>query len=215
MSLFAALMAAAAAKKPYKRQLAYLQSTGAQYIDTGVFFDPQQDFEVEVSAATLSNARAVILSSYYSGSYSSFALEWGSSSQGHAYTPRAYVQVNNVFDLWDGVQAVNAPVAINARWDHLDKRVIMDVNGTSYDLHNSKGSLGAEGPYSIWLFLDHRANNSAIANPTRLYPVSMRKGGSLVRDYIPVLDWDNRPAMYDKVSGQFFYNQGTGEFNYA
>ena len=34
-------------------------------------------------------------------------------------------------------------------------------------------------------------------------------------DYIPVLDLSGRPAMYDEVSGQLFYNQGTGEFTWG
>ena len=37
----------------------------------------------------------------------------------------------------------------------------------------------------------------------------------LVLDLIPVLDNNNTPCMYDKVSQQFFYNQGTGEFGYG
>ena len=38
--------------------------------------------------------------------------------------------------------------------------------------------------------------------------------GELVRDFIPVLDSNNVPCMYDKVTQQFFYNQGTGDFLY-
>lgn len=37
-------------------------------------------------------------------------------------------------------------------------------------------------------------------------------GETPVRQFIPVLDLSGRPAMYDEVSEQFFYNQGTGEF---
>ena len=32
---------------------------------------------------------------------------------------------------------------------------------------------------------------------------------------IPVLDFNNKPCLYDEVSGQFFYNQGTGEFTWG
>lgn len=38
---------------------------------------------------------------------------------------------------------------------------------------------------------------------------------NLVFHAIPVLDQDNVPCMYDKVSDTFFYNQGTGEFSYG
>ena len=39
--------------------------------------------------------------------------------------------------------------------------------------------------------------------------------GVPVLNLIPVLDLSGRPAMYDEVSGQFFYNQGTGEFTWG
>ena len=33
----------------------------------------------------------------------------------------------------------------------------------------------------------------------------------LVRDFIPVLDSNNKPALYDKVEEKFYYNKGNGE----
>jgi hypothetical protein len=38
---------------------------------------------------------------------------------------------------------------------------------------------------------------------------------ALVRDFIPVLDSNNVPCMFDKVSGEFFYSPGTGSFIYG
>ena len=35
---------------------------------------------------------------------------------------------------------------------------------------------------------------------------------SLVRDFIPVKDPSGVVCLYDKVSGNFFYNAGTGNF---
>ena len=32
------------------------------------------------------------------------------------------------------------------------------------------------------------------------------------RQFIPVLDWNMKPCLYDKVSGELFYNAGTGDF---
>lgn len=34
----------------------------------------------------------------------------------------------------------------------------------------------------------------------------------LVRNFIPALDSQGKPCMYDTVTQQSFYNQGTGEF---
>lgn len=44
--------------------------------------------------------------------------------------------------------------------------------------------------------------------------VKVKVNGKLVYDLIPVLDKDLVPCMYDKVSGQYFYNQGGGEFEW-
>lgn len=49
----------------------------------------------------------------------------------------------------------------------------------------------------------------------RIYSCWIEVNGVLVRDFIPVLDWNDVPCMYDKVSGEFFYNKGTGKFLYA
>lgn len=46
----------------------------------------------------------------------------------------------------------------------------------------------------------------------RIYKFWLSIDGVLRYDFIPVLDYIGIPCMYDKVSGQFFYNQGTGDF---
>ena len=38
------------------------------------------------------------------------------------------------------------------------------------------------------------------------------KNDNLLLDIIPVLDQDGVPCMYDRVTGSFFYNSGTGDF---
>ena len=39
--------------------------------------------------------------------------------------------------------------------------------------------------------------------------------GILVRDFIPCLDYNNVPCMYDKVEGKPYYNTASGEFDYG
>ncbi len=48
----------------------------------------------------------------------------------------------------------------------------------------------------------------------RIYYCKIYDDGVLVRDFIPVLDKEGTPSMYDKVEKKFYYNQGTGEFKY-
>jgi hypothetical protein len=43
-----------------------------------------------------------------------------------------------------------------------------------------------------------------------------KRNGVPVRDLYPALrKSDNKPGMYDRITKQFFVNQGTGEFNYG
>lgn len=48
----------------------------------------------------------------------------------------------------------------------------------------------------------------------KLYYFKMYKKDVAILDLIPVLDQNNIPCMYDKVSDKFFYNKGTGTFDY-
>ena len=46
----------------------------------------------------------------------------------------------------------------------------------------------------------------------RVWGYKHKRNGEFLLDMIPVLDRNNIACMYDKVSGEFFYNQGTGNF---
>lgn len=52
-------------------------------------------------------------------------------------------------------------------------------------------------------------------SPSIIYYCKIWHNNILVRDYIPVLDADSKPCMFDTVSKKPFYNQGTGEFLYG
>ena len=85
----------------------------------------------------------------------------------------------------------------------IQKNVIMD--GVVYSYSTNTGNVSS----NIHL-LNRNGEYFALA---RIYNISFRTANNiLVRDFIPVLDKDGVPCMYDKVTVQFFYNQGTGQF---
>lgn len=49
----------------------------------------------------------------------------------------------------------------------------------------------------------------------KIFSFAIWQGDTLVRYFIPALDRSSRPCLYDKVSGEFFYNQGSDEFLYG
>ena len=83
------------------------------------------------------------------------------------------------------------------------------INGNSYVAGRDAEEFGLE----IALFgyrgsITLVTGNSAI----KLYYFTIWQNGVKAREMIPVVDWQDVPCMYDKVTGTLFYNAGTGEF---
>ena len=45
-----------------------------------------------------------------------------------------------------------------------------------------------------------------------IYRWIYESNGVKIRDFVPVLDMNGTPCMFDKVEQKFYYNQGTGDF---
>ena len=48
-----------------------------------------------------------------------------------------------------------------------------------------------------------------------VYSFKIYEGTTLIKDYVPVVNINNRPCLFDKVSKECFYNSGSGEFLYG
>lgn len=92
----------------------------------------------------------------------------------------------------------------NGNWIPLDKKLEQEFNLNEY---------GFTYNGVIYLFKISRINTD-YAGKSKIYYFQMYQSNQLTLDLIPVLDQNNVPCMYDKVSDQFFYNQGTGTFGY-
>jgi len=88
------------------------------------------------------------------------------------------------------------------------------VNGSA---ETDTGRLPAVNGYAFDLFnMNLRGNHSfASSTGTRIYYCKFFENGSLVRNFIPVLDRYGVPCMFDTVTKNRFYNAGAGTFDYA
>ena len=68
---------------------------------------------------------------------------------------------------------------------------------------------------SIFLWADNGYNVKATRSSSKIYWCKIYDNGGLVRDFIPCLDMNNSPCLYDKVSRETFYNKGTGNFTFG
>ena len=192
-------------KLPYDAEVEYLESTGTQYIDTGIYGTQN----------TIANLRGCNLEfdSYswgfgsrvgwgnrmfalYNGSDQGFryVFGWGSSSSS---TSPAISQVSS--------RTGNMADFVIAQQCSVDGQVLPEWSSSSFQTPETLRIFGAytNGAmnYGKWRFSDVKITV---------------QGGTLVRDFIPVRFTNElgiaEGAMYDKVSKKLFRNQGTGSF---
>ena len=215
-------------RKPYDAEVEYLQSTGTQYIDTGVILKSYYKYEVTFSCVS-TNTDSKMLFGMYSwrsrdGTQAlkdNFAINcmgsWGVNNPKIAI----YSYPNNgVADssFPNAVQVAARTVAVR----YGEPNTVSHDSGVTYfngeEIINRPSSM-PNNPYNIPSYL--------FANAIRQQDTSVKPGyffigrimsakikdasGNLLRDFIPVRKKDVG-CMYDRVSGQLFSNAGTGAF---
>ena len=65
------------------------------------------------------------------------------------------------------------------------------------------------------MFANNKKGTPVQKSYIRLGTVQFTKNGEVIKNLIPFLDSNGKPCMYDTVSKQPYYNQGTGEFLYG
>lgn len=190
---------------PYKVELAYLESTGTQWIDSGV--ECTGDLIVSFQGACLTNANK--------GCCGGVNLSNGTKYFRHHWSP-----ANSKFCYWMQNSSSNSPPftrswsagGVYITYINPTNGTAM-VNDTQYKFTPVSSSLTTGENYFI--FARKASDGGVQSRPSRFYNFRMERSGEIIRDFIPVLDWNDVPCMYDKVSGEMFYNAGTGEFLYG
>ena len=184
-------------------RLEYLESTGTQYIDTGVY--GTEDLEAELVCQQLQrNTSATgqgIFGCFNSTTADSYYLYQEGRYDSHWQIGfGAYSNTNTYIDIQKHT------------FKFSNYKVYMDgtVIGTLVS-----GSMETT-PYTLLLFTTHKNTGATYpAMPQRFYSVKLIKDKVFVRDFIPALrNSDSEPGMYDRVTGTFFTNVGTGTFSY-
>ena len=173
--------------------LDYIESTGTQYIDTGVNLTSDHNIEIKFNGK---NQEAFI----FGGRTSSLLKSYG-------------LYLNNVANVQPNFSFAQAPQAVaNYNWldtilKYQDKSLYW--NGSSVVTYTETFSCD----YPSYLFAMNNAGTAHEKKFTgKIYYTKIWNNGALVRDFIPAKDSNNVVGMYDFVSGQFFTNQGTGTF---
>jgi len=182
-------------------ELEYIESTGTQYINT--LYKPNQKTRLEMCIETINlNSTFVPFGTRASGK-----LDY---SLGINFNNKNYIQYNSnkaVYSTEDSDNLLNTKLLITL--DNSLGRIA--YNNTNIDIIPTDRE---DFACITDLYLGCLNNNGSVQyiQPYKLYYCKIYEGETLVKDYIPVKDINNIVCLYDKISGQYFYNQGTGNF---
>ena len=181
-------------------QLEYIESTGTQYIDTGVF--PSNNLKINIKAC-YTNSNALYMLGSDNAYNAGVNIRWDPN-----YKTQGYKGIFGTPIMSTGViPQINVPVTITLQNNKIYVDGQQKGSGSTQDVSKYSKS-------SIYVFCTHRGGEAKYNASMRLYELQMYNGDTLIRDFIPILDENNVAYLYDKVEKKFYYNSGTGTFNY-
>lgn len=181
-------------------QLEYIQSSGTQYIDTGI--KPNQDTSIEIEAIP-----SAVGETYLGEGFCPYAA--GVSNNDSAF--ECYTSQDQYEFDYDGqiVYLATATVGDVLKINHSKNVVSLTVNGA--DVYTQIFEYKSfESPYTLTLFARHRA--SLVYSKGKIKKCKIKSGDTLVRDFYPAKSINGTIGLYDLVNSAFYTNAGTGTF---
>ena len=198
---------------PYDAEVEYLESTGTQYVDTGVMYNVNNTYIIANDITYMQ----VMSPPQGSG--------WDAGGQNSVDTLGCIRVANLIGPMCIGKKVVLTQT-INSGFDTLTEYVY-DIEGTSWSAsrnHTSLAQYAANFGYGIFAIASTTDYKYFAYVRCRKYKIVVNN--VLVRDYIPVRV-GTTGAMYDKrgVGGMnpdgtarndgMYFNRGTGDFGYG
>ena len=171
-------------------KLEYLESTGTQYIDTGlrVKSNTLAEFEYQFTDTDSRN--------YVFGQIA-----------GHVDSVMGYRSAN-VLRWFRENPSVSA--------DANKHDVVFNADGNIYkdnEIIGTRGVFGSEQAQTMLIFAERNDNNAINKGRVKIYNFIFKEGSRTVQNLIPARrDSDGTLGMYDTITNTFFTNAGTGTF---
>ena len=190
------LVWSAATPLPYDAEVEYLESTGTQWIDTGIYGRDGLLAKCRFRLSDTNSRNYIFQSRYDNASFFSLAHTLTSGISVAANT--ATVMPINVLDMdWHSAEVDTTSYAKKVVYD--------DLEVSTWSLENLNVSVN-----HIYLFSNHSATTFSRASIS-YFSIRDTSTDQLLLDLIPVRK-DGVGYMYDRVSGQLLGNSGTGDF---
>lgn len=177
----------------------YLESTGTQYIDTGIPVYDNTSYEIKAA----NKERGYVFG--VSGNYNVGRTELNMSASG--CIPVMFSGGYKTCTLKNSTFGYPHTIKMTPTQLFIDGEEIQEPNW---------GDTVPSSDYKMRLFGYLSWQKSYITiTKSMVYYFKTYKGEELIQDLRPCLDIEGIPCMYDTVSKQYYYNQGTGQFSYG
>lgn len=170
---------------PYDAEIEYLESTGTQWVDTGINLRNMMQAQMSFNTTALHSVNEALFGVWYDNvSVPQFMLwirstnKWGVSGSS--------ISVSGVTN--------NANVSANTDYN-------VTISATASQASDA----------TLYVFARNNDRNDYVPSTIKLYSLKITVDNSLVRDFIPVRV-EQTGYLYDRVSGELFGNDGTGSF---
>ncbi|MBP5723035.1 MAG: hypothetical protein J6X18_05615 [Bacteroidales bacterium] len=193
---------------PYDAEIEYLESDGTQYIDTGIVINGYTtNVKVELDFKNNETASAVKVMWGFMGSGN--LPRWGN----FIYSAYFYASANSTTSTSVVQDTSRHVISSILHYDNGVKVWSAYVDGIVRNLNVNISSPNTLSSNTLPIFLFARNNYGTAGNfiSAKIYRFSVEIDGQQIANLIPVRV-GSVGYMYDTVSGQFFGNDGTGDF---
>ncbi len=185
-------------------QLEYLESTGTQYIDTGIKGNQNTKVRIKTRYYTTTTAGGSgrIFGSRVAAADDAFAI---GSASGTAST-------NSTVSFFFGNQnylVTDKPIILDEWLDIVFDKTTHNINGVDYGEPYNDETF--ETPLNLKLFGFDNYGTTGVSYIDVAY-CQLWDNNVLIRNLVPAKNSSGVIGMYDTVSGTFFTNAGTGDF---
>lgn len=187
--------------KSYRR-IEYIQSTGTtdkQFINT--LYSPNNNTIAIFDGMVISGDTALFGSRTATNTADKFTYQYIGSNKYRANLMMQEVEIDSTYVL-----GVRHTFRLDFSSAYIDNVVVASYSpGANAVLTSNK---------NLYLLALNTNNVASNFGSTRLYSFKIYEGDELIKSFIPVLDPDNVPCLYETVGNDFYYNGGSGTFIY-
>lgn len=188
------------------QQVEYLESTGTQYIDTGVQTSTNIEIIAEMKISQIANDYSMCLFGSWNDNQGFRVYRRLSDGTSRAQYANIMYELTNIDFTQKHKIDFNKKDANNNPYIYIDDVMVESFGSTTFS--NS---------LNICAFVSYSRDSSRLEwennGKTILYSLQLYNNGTIIRNYIPCYrKIDGVAGLYDLVNGVFYTNAGTGEF---